>query len=59
MTKAKARGVTDEFWSRVEPLNRVRQRVAEQAYLRKTGGGRTPKDLRSDGKSNCCHANAE
>ena len=32
MTKAKAWEVTDEFWSRVEPLIPVRQRVADQTY---------------------------
>ena len=46
MTKAKAWEVTDEFWKRVEPLIPVRQRVAEQTYTRKTGGGRKPKDPR-------------
>jgi transposase len=46
MTKAKAWEVTDEFWSRVEPLIPVRQRVAELTCTRKTGGGRTPKDPR-------------
>ncbi len=46
MAKAKAWEVTDEFWSRVEPLIPVRQRVADQSYSRKTGGGRKPKDPR-------------
>ena len=46
MATAKAWEVTDEFWSRVEPLIPVRQRVAEQTYKRKTGGGRKPKDPR-------------
>jgi transposase len=46
MAKAKAWEVTDEFWSRVEPLIPVRQRAAEQSYSRKTGGGRKPKDHR-------------
>jgi transposase len=46
MAKAKAWEVTDEFWSRVEPLIPVRQRVVQQTYVRKTGGGRKPKDPR-------------
>jgi transposase len=46
MAKAKAWEVTDEFWSRVEPLIPVRQRVADQTYARKSGGGRKPKDAR-------------
>ncbi len=46
MTKAKAWEVTDEFWSRVEPLIPVRQRVADQTYARKTGAGRKRKDPR-------------
>ena len=46
MAKAKAWEVTDEFWGRVEPLIPVRERVAEQAYTRKSGGGRKPKDPR-------------
>jgi transposase len=46
MTKAKAWEVTDEFWKRVEPLIPVRQRVAEQTYTRKSGGGRKPKNPR-------------
>ena len=45
-TIAKAWEVTDEFWSRVEPLIPVRQRIADQTYARKTGGGRKPKDPR-------------
>ena len=40
MAKVKSWEVSDEFWSRVEPLIPVRQRVAEQAYVRKSGGGR-------------------
>ena len=46
MVKTKAWEVTDEFWSRVEPLIPVRQRLADQAYARKSGGGRKPKDPR-------------
>ncbi len=46
IAKAKAWEVTDDFCSRVEPLIPVRQRVAEQAYTRKTDGGRKPKDPR-------------
>ena len=46
LAKAKAWDVTDEFWSRVEPLIPVRQRIADQTYVRKSGGGRKPKDPR-------------
>lgn len=46
MAKVKAWEVTDEFWQRIEPLIPIRQRVAEQSYTRKTGGGRKPKDPR-------------
>ena len=46
MAKTKAWEVTDEFWSRVEPLIPVRQRIADQTYARTSGGGRKPKDLR-------------
>ena len=46
MAKAKAWEVTDDFWSRVEPLIPVRRRSAEQSYARKVGGGRKAKDPR-------------
>jgi transposase len=46
MAKTKAWEVTDEFWSRVEPLIPVRQRPTDQTYTRKPGGGRKPKDPR-------------
>ena len=46
MAKAKAWEVTDEFWSRVEPLIPVRQRLADHVYARKCGGGRKPKEPR-------------
>ncbi len=46
MSKAKSWEVTDECWSRVEPLIPVRQRAADQPYSRKVGGGRKPKDAR-------------
>ena len=46
MARAKAWEITDEFWSRVEPLIPARQRIADQAYPRKSGGGRKPKNLR-------------
>lgn len=46
MAKVKSWEVSDEFWSRVEPLIPVRQRAAEQIYVRKSGGGRKPKALR-------------
>ncbi len=39
MAKAKAWEVTDEFWSRVEPLIPAQQRVADQTYTRKSDGG--------------------
>jgi hypothetical protein len=37
MSKAKAWEVTDEFWSGVEPLIPVLQRIADQTYARKCG----------------------
>jgi transposase len=43
MAKAKAWEVTDEFWSRVEPLIPVRQRVADQTYARKAVADASPK----------------
>lgn len=46
MAKAKAWEVTDDFWARVEPLIPVRQRLADQTYTRKAGGGRKPKAAR-------------
>lgn len=46
MTKAKSWEVTDEFWKRVEPLIPVRQRLPDQPYARKAGGGRKPKEAR-------------
>jgi len=46
MAKTRAWEVTDEFWSRVEPLIPVRQRTANRTYTRKSGGGRKPKDPR-------------
>ena len=46
MTKVKSWEVTDDFWKRVEPLIPVRQRLADQGYVRKAGGGRKPKDAR-------------
>jgi hypothetical protein len=33
MSKTTAWEVTDEFWSRVEPLIQVRQRIADQTYV--------------------------
>jgi transposase len=45
--KAKSWEVTDEFWSRVEPLIPARpERPVNQHYLRKPGGGRKPKPAR-------------
>ena len=38
--------VTDDFWARVEPLVPVRERPADKAYTRKSGGGRKPKPAR-------------
>lgn len=46
MAKAKSWEVTDEFWKRVEPLIPIRQRLTDQTYTRKAGGGRKPKDPR-------------
>ena len=46
MSKAKSWEVTDGFWMRVEPLIPVRQRLTDQTYARKVGGGRKPKDAR-------------
>ena len=46
MKKSKTREVTDDFWSRFEPLIPVRKRVTDQLYARKAGGGRKPKDPR-------------
>ena len=46
MATAKSWEVTDEFWKRVEPLIPIRQRLADQSYARKAGGGRKPKDPR-------------
>lgn len=38
--------VTDDFWTRVEPLIPVRERPSDQEYVRKAGGGRKPKAAR-------------
>lgn len=38
--------VTDEFWSRVEPLIPVRARPGGRVYQRKVGAGRPPKPAR-------------
>ena len=38
--------VSDAFWQRVEPLLPGRQRDVAKSYVRKTGGGRKPKDPR-------------
>ena len=46
MAKAKSWEVTDEFWQRVQTLIPLRQRLENQNYARKTGGGRKPKDPR-------------
>ena len=46
MARAKSWEVTEEFWKRVEPLIPIRQRLADQRYVRKTGGGRKPKEAR-------------
>ena len=35
--------VTDDFWSRVEPLIPIRVRPEGKEYARKTGAGRKPK----------------
>ena len=46
MAKAKSWEVTDEFWQRVQTLIPLRQRLENQNYARKAGGGRKPKDPR-------------
>jgi transposase len=38
--------VTDEFWSRAEPLIPQRMVPPEKVYLRKPGAGRPPKPAR-------------
>jgi putative transposase len=38
MAKVKAWQVTDEFWSRVEPLIPERQRIADLTYTREERG---------------------
>jgi transposase len=42
MAKVKSWEVSDEFWTRVEPLIPPRKRSSAQEYKRKTGGGRKP-----------------
>jgi putative transposase len=44
MSKTKSWEITDDFWSRVEPLISVRERPGDQSYSRAAGGGRKPKD---------------
>jgi transposase len=46
MAKAKVWEVTDDSWSRVEPLAPVRQRLAEQSYAREADRGRKAKSPR-------------
>ena len=46
MRKAKSWEVTDAFWKRVEALIPVRVRPSGQAYTRRVGAGRKPKDPR-------------
>jgi transposase len=46
MAKTKSWEVTDDFWKRVEPLVPIRERSVGKNYVRKTGGGRKPKDAR-------------
>lgn len=46
MAKARSWEVTDEFWARVEKLLPTRQRLEGKKYVRKSGGGRKPKDPR-------------
>jgi len=38
--------VTDDFWTRVEPLIPTRTRPDDKAYVRKAGAGRPPKPAR-------------
>jgi putative transposase len=40
MSKTKSWEITDDFWSRVEPLIPVRERPGDQSYSRAAGGGR-------------------
>ena len=46
MAKARSWEVTDEFWSRVEPLIPQRVRRDGGVYRRRPGGGRKPMDSR-------------
>ena len=46
MTKAKSWEVTDDFWKRVESLILTCQRLSDQTYTRKSGGGRKPRNPR-------------
>ena len=46
MTKTQSWEVSDEFWYRVQTLIPQRQRLENQNYARKPGGGRKPKDPR-------------
>ena len=46
MAKIESWEVSDECWHRVETLIPLRQRVEDQHYKRKAGGGRKPKDPR-------------
>jgi transposase len=46
MAKAKSWEVTDDFWRRAEALLPTRQRSDDKSYVRKSGGGRKPKEPR-------------
>jgi len=48
MAKVQSWEVTDDFWSRVEPLvPAASERVSDKEYVRKAGGGRKPKPART------------
>ena len=46
MSQANSWEMTDEFWQRVEPLEPLRQRRADRAYVRHSGAGRKSKGAR-------------
>lgn len=44
MAKIKSWEVSDAFWERVDPLVPAYERVSNKNYIRKVGGGRSPKN---------------
>lgn len=42
MAKVRSWEVSDEFWSRVEPLIPIRERETDKQFLRRPGAGRKP-----------------